>query len=293
MMAELSDTEMVNFSPLMKRFTFNAFMVSGFTPISPGRGLDFFIHRPEGMKGYMLNLTLKGTGVIRHAEGEFHCVADEMLLFPPGVLHHYGRAKESPAWDHLWIYFIPRPYWIDWLHWDRTEGSIGRMQLTSSADSQHVANQFKDVIRWNAASEPLSEAIAMNTLERIILELFQRQPASNHHNRDPRIQTVCHYLNEHLAEDVRIEDLARITFLSSSRLTHIFRKEMGNTIFGWRENQRISRACDLLQQTQLSITQIARAVGYEDPLYFSRIFSQHRHLSPREYRKKFDRIPLF
>lgn len=292
-MAELIDTEMVNYSPLMRRFTFNAFMVSGFTPISPGSRLDFFIHRPEGMKGYMLNLTLKGEGVIRHAEGEFHCVADEMLLFPPGVLHHYGRAKESPAWDHLWIYFIPRPYWIDWLHWDRTEGNIGRMPLASSADSQQIAHQFKDVIRWNAASEPLAEAMAMNTLERIILELFQRQPASNHRNRDPRIQTVCHYLNEHLAEDVRINDLARMTYLSSSRLTHIFRKEMGKTIFGWRESQRISRACDLLQQTQLSITQIARAVGYEDPLYFSRIFSQHRHLSPREYRKKFDRIPLF
>ena len=289
-MAELNEADLINFSPLMKSFTFNAFMVSGFTPISPGSKLDFFIHRPNGMKGYMLNLTLKGEGVIRCAEGEFHCTQNEMLLFPPAVLHHYGRAKESPAWDHLWIYFIPRPYWIDWLHWDRNEGQIGRMQLTDVADAEQMAGLFKDVIRWNAATEPLSEAMAMNALERIILQLFQRQPTSNH---DPRIQTVCHYLNEHLAEDIRVEDLARMTFLSPSRLTHIFRKEMGNTIYGWREYQRISRACDLLHQTQLSITQIARAVGYEDPLYFSRIFSQHRQLSPREYRKRFDQVPLF
>lgn len=292
-MAELNEVDLINFSPLMKSFTFNAFMVSGFTPISPGSKLDFFIHRPNGMKGYMLNLTLKGEGVIRCTDGEFRCVQNEMLLFPPAVLHHYGRAKESTAWDHLWIYFIPRPYWIDWLHWDRNEGQIGRMQLAEADDAQQMSGLFKDVIRWNAATEPLAEAMAMNTLERIILQLFQRQPTSNHHNRDPRIQTVCLYLNEHLADDIRVEDLARMTFLSPSRLTHIFRKEMGNTIYGWREQQRISRACDLLHQTQLSITQIARAVGYEDPLYFSRIFSQHRQLSPREYRKRFDQVPLF
>lgn len=292
-MRDLNEADLINFSPLVKSFTFNAFMVSGFTPISPGSKLDFFIHRARGMKGYMLNLTLKGEGVIRHAKGEFHCQQNEMLLFPPAVIHHYGRAKESPAWDHLWIYFIPRPYWSDWLRWDRNEGQIGRMQLIDSADCQQMAGMFKDVIHWNAASEPLSEAMAMNTLERIILQLFQRQPACNHHNRDPRIQTVCHYLNEHLAEDTRIEELARMTFLSPSRLTHIFRKEMGKTIYGWREQQRISRACDLLQQTQLSVTQIARAVGYDDPLYFSRIFSQHHPFSPREYRKRFERMPLY
>lgn len=68
---------------------------------------------------------------------------------------------------------------------------------------------------------------------------------------------------------------------------------MGSTIYGWREQQRVSRACDLLRHTQLNVTQVARAVGYEDPLYFSRIFSQHYQLSPRDYRKKFERAPLF
>ncbi|MBK0000810.1 arabinose operon transcriptional regulator AraC [Erwinia sp. S38] len=292
-MEELNEAGMLSFSPLMRSFSFNAFMVSGFTPISPGSKLDFFIHRPNGMKGYMINLTLKGEGIIHHAEGEFHCQQDEMLLFPPGVIHHYGRAKESIAWDHLWIYFIPRPYWIDWLRWDNKQGDIGRMLLADKLQSQQMVQLFKEVISCNAVGALLQEAMAMNALERIILKAFQLQPASNRHNRDPRIQTVCDYINEHLSEDTRVEELARMTFLSASRLTHIFRKEMGNTIYGWREQQRISRACDLLRYKQLNVTQVARAVGYEDPLYFSRVFSQHNQLSPREYRKKFEQAALF
>ena len=292
-MPELPDADMINFSPLVKSFTFNTFMVSGFTPIIPGNKLDFIIHRPQGMKGYMLNLTLRGKGVIYHDDGQFQCQPHEMLLFPPGVIHHYGRAKESACWDHLWIYFTPRPYWNDWLRWDHYSGQIGRLLLTEPADSQQMVQLFKEVIHCNAQGDPLSEAMAMNALERIILSTFQQQPTSNRYNRDHRIQTVCHYLTEHLAEDIRVEQLARMTFLSASRLAHLFRREMGTTIYGWREQQRIARACDLLQQTQLSVTQVALAVGYADPLYFSRIFSQHRALSPREYRKKFDQVPLF
>lgn len=292
-MEEMNEADLLSFSPLMKRFSFNAFMVSGFTPINPGSKLDFFIHRPNGMKGYMINLTLKGEGIIYHADGEFYCQQDEMLLFPPGVIHHYGRAKESIAWDHLWIYFIPRPYWTDWLRWDNKQGDIGRMKLPDNLHSKEMVQLFKEVISGNAVGASLPEALAMNALERIILKAFELQPASNQHNRDPRVLIVCDYINKHLSEDTRIEALARLTFLSASRLTHIFRKEMGNTIYGWREQQRISRSCDLLRYTQLNITQIARAVGYEDPLYFSRVFSQHNQLSPRDYRKNFERASLF
>ncbi len=34
---------------------------------------------------------------------------NDLLLFPPGVPHHYGRDEHSEYWDHLWIYFIPAP----------------------------------------------------------------------------------------------------------------------------------------------------------------------------------------
>ncbi|PLO70589.1 arabinose operon transcriptional regulator AraC, partial [Klebsiella pneumoniae] len=54
---ELDINELLNFSPLMKTFTFNAWVVAGFTPITRGSTLDYYINRPQGMKGYIINLT--------------------------------------------------------------------------------------------------------------------------------------------------------------------------------------------------------------------------------------------
>jgi AraC family transcriptional regulator of arabinose operon len=287
---EFSSSDMVNFSPLIKSFTFNAYLVAGFTPISHGSKLDYYINRPSGMKGYIINLTLRGMGRVRAGEHDMYCQERDVLLFPPGVAHHYGRAEQSEFWDHLWIYFIPRPYWVDWLRWDHTDGEIGCMHLDSQQALEPLKSLFLEVIHYNATNTPLNEARAMNALERIILSCFQAQPISNHNAVDPRINALCQYINDHLGEDIKIAQLAKLIFLSPSRVAHLFKREMNQTIFSWREQQRISRARNLLQSTTLPITHIAQAVGYTDALYFSRLFHQHYGVSPREYKKRYERM---
>ena len=53
----------------MKTFTFNAWVVAGFTPITRGSTLDYYINRPQGMKGYIINLTLRGQARAKAGDG--------------------------------------------------------------------------------------------------------------------------------------------------------------------------------------------------------------------------------
>ncbi len=159
---ELDINELLNFSPLMKTFTFNAWVVAGFTPITRGSTLDYYINRPQGMKGYIINLTLRGQARAKAGDGFLLCRENDLLLFPPGVPHHYGRDEHSEYWDHLWIYFIPRPYWIDWLKWDQTTHGIGKTTINDPDQLQQLRDLFYEVIRHHSASVPLSEALAMN-----------------------------------------------------------------------------------------------------------------------------------
>lgn len=92
---ELDINELLNFSPLMKTFTFNAWVVAGFTPITRGSTLDYYINRPQGMKGYIINLTLRGQARAKAGDGFLLCRENDLLLFPPGVPHHYGRDEHS------------------------------------------------------------------------------------------------------------------------------------------------------------------------------------------------------
>lgn len=103
--------------PLLPGYSFNAHLVAGLTPIEANGYLDFFIDRPLGMKGYILNLTIRGEGVINNHGKQFVCRPGDILLFPPGEVHHYGRHPNASEWYHQWVYFRPRAYWQEWLTW--------------------------------------------------------------------------------------------------------------------------------------------------------------------------------
>ncbi|MCU8652199.1 arabinose operon transcriptional regulator AraC, partial [Escherichia coli] len=103
--------------PLLPGYSFNAHLVAGLTPIEANGYLDFYIDRPLGMKGYILNLTLRGEGIINNRDQQFICRPGDILLFPPGEIHHYGRHPGACEWYHQWVYFRPRAYWQEWLNW--------------------------------------------------------------------------------------------------------------------------------------------------------------------------------
>lgn len=119
-------------NPLLPGYAFNAWLVAGLTPISAGGALDFCIDRPHGMKGYIINLTIKGRGRVFDGDVSFDCEPGEMLLFQPKTPHYYGRAPDSDCWYHRWIYFRPRAYWHDWLRWQDETSGVGRLRLPES-----------------------------------------------------------------------------------------------------------------------------------------------------------------
>ncbi|MCV6069413.1 AraC family ligand binding domain-containing protein, partial [Vibrio parahaemolyticus] len=68
--------------PLKPGYDFNAHLVAGLTPISKGNDLDFVIDRPNGMKGFIINLTVKGQGTVFHGDESFTVNEGDLLLFP-------------------------------------------------------------------------------------------------------------------------------------------------------------------------------------------------------------------
>ena len=80
-----------------------------------------------------------------------------------------------------------------------------------------------------------------------------------------------------------IASVAQHVCLSPSRLSHLFRQRLGVSVLSWREDQRISRAKLLLSTTRMPIATVGRNVGFEDQLYFSRVFKMHWR-QPSEFR---------
>ena len=96
---------------------------------------------------------------------------------------------------------------------------------------------------------------------------------------------VINYLESHYFEKIGLHDLTKIGYTNYKTLTNHFLKFQNTTPMKYLNNIRLERSAELLIQTALQIKEIAIAVGYSDPLYFTKSFAKKYGLSPKEYRK--------
>jgi len=96
---------------------------------------------------------------------------------------------------------------------------------------------------------------------------------------------AVHFMSERLAEPLTLARIAEVAKLSPSRFNAVFRRETGSAPLAHFQRLRLQKARALLERTQLGIAEVGRAVGYDDPLYFSRVFRKATGLAPRDWRR--------
>lgn len=127
------------------------------------------------------------------------------------------------------------------------------------------------------------DILLLNTLFRELLiaistEMETRQTISLH------LKRMLKYIEQNYTEDITSSTLAEMFGISQTHVSRLFRKELQTTSSDYVNRVRISAACELLPNTQLSIGEIAEQVGYDNQYYFNRMFKKYNYITPGEYR---------
>jgi len=107
---------------------------------------------------------------------------------------------------------------------------------------------------------------------------------------DRRIIRVRTVLDEQYRDPPSVAQLAESVGLSTSRLAHLFRREMGMSIQSYIVERRLQMAAMLIVQSHERISQIAYSVGFGDVSNFNHSFKRRFNMSPRQYRAAHDAV---
>ena len=99
-----------------------------------------------------------------------------------------------------------------------------------------------------------------------------------------KIEQSIAYMLRHLDEPLQVATLAAQANISPSHFFALFKRQIGCAPIDYFIRLRMQHACHLLDETILSVKEVAATLGYDDPFYFSRIFKSVNHVAPSEYR---------
>lgn len=139
---------------------------------------------------------------------------------------------------------------------------------------QGFANQLYTEILFIEFMILLNRALESNQLDQL-----------HEASYDPKIQQVLEHINHNLTEDLSIDTLADIAFMSKFYLMRKFKAETGYSIHQYITSKRLIMAKELLSSTTLPITDICFQCGFRDYSSFFREFQKNFRISPRKFRQ--------
>ena len=104
------------------------------------------------------------------------------------------------------------------------------------------------------------------------------------------MKKALRYIDAHLSDELRLEDVASHVFLSPYYFSKLFKKYQGIGFNAWVNQQRMASAKELLCHSDWSIASIARNLGFSQTSYFCKVFRQTHQVTPQAFRQQINVI---
>ena len=176
----------------------------------------------------------------------------------------------------------------DWMNPDQIE-LIPQFSTGEDVLMHGILTRFREELE----AQEISNYLLIDSLKiAMTIHLLQRysttkpKPAeANNGLSKAKLQQVTEYINEHLAQDLKLNEIAVIAQLSPYHFSRLFKESMGVTLHQYILQRRIEKAKYLLQYNQFSISEVAAKVGFFDQSHLTRYFRQIVGVTPKQFLK--------
>ncbi len=262
------------------------------------RGKDFgcvLHYHPE----CEITLVLKGGTTRRVGDQVSPLLPGDLVFLGPNVPHDFRNepmlGKPPTQVEAIVVQFLPSlPGLEEWQH---------RLSMQPTHRLFQRAAQGLEVtgITRIAAAHILQQMLHVHGMKRLILlmqlldllanteEVQEISPVLAPQGQavpPDRISKACEHIQAHLAEPIYVADLATMVGLGRSAFSRLFKRSTGRSVPQYVNELRIGRACQLLVETDLTVSQIAYDCGFVSPAHFQRQFREHQACTPLSYRQK-------
>ena len=253
--------------------------------------MDHSIEYPSHSHDFTEMAIVYSGSAVHHVGSERHRVsANDVLLIPKGVCHSYSEVEDFSYVNILFdsenlFKSVLHRHFFSLLHdfYHPQEFHNYKLSPYEVKDALLIVNRIDRELYRNI---DISRIASVSYFIQLLSMLYEASsvsfPAGS--STELRVQGIIDLIDNNVSENYPIESLAAKAMTSPRNFTRIFKSITGKSSSIYIKEKRIEKACVLLTATDMTITQIALLVGFDDPNYFSYSFRVLKGTSPREFR---------
>jgi AraC-like DNA-binding protein len=230
----------------------------------------------------LLVYCVDGRGDLAAGGHNYRVAGGDLMLLPQGLEHRYTADPDHP-WTLYWAHFqgVSTRVFVDYLGYRE-----GRAVVHAGLAPALIGgfNSLLSVRRTGYSADAF--ILAANQL-RHLLSQFALEISRGHGGGKASLdlEALRAYMEENIHRQLDLEALAAVAHLSKYHFSARYKAATGYSPIQHFLHMKVEYACQLLDSTELSVKAVAAELGYDDALYFSRLFSRVMGESPRAYRR--------
>lgn len=238
---------------------------------------------PAIKEHFKIHYIHKGKGIFRLGNETYHLEEGQGFLICPNVIAYY-KADDKEPWSYSWCAF-------DGIN---AETYLKRANLTNDNPifeynkDDKVNKCFEEMMKatnWEKSSDLRLQSLLYLFLATIIDEvIFDSSYEETKTNKTAYINKAIDFIHINYSRKIRVSEVAKFIGLDRKYISKLFKDIVGVTIQDYLISFRINKAKEMMRDKQLSIGDISRSIGYDNPLIFSKIFKKVNGISPSKYR---------
>lgn len=245
-----------------------------------------YVRKDAGCDYSMLIYCTDGKGWYRIRGKRYDLQRDQCVILPAGTPYDFGADNADP-WTIYWVHFQG----TDSAHYcfaDDAPRSIpsddhsrlqDRLQLFEELFLCFSRSYIREYMQYTSA--------CLHLLLASFLLIGQYRTIQTQANRQLSFSgRVIHYMQENVCRNLSLEQMADHFHYSASHFSMLFQRETGYPPVSYLLRLKIQKACQYIELSDLKLREIAETLGYEDPAYFSRIFTRIMGITPSTYRNR-------
>lgn len=265
---------------------------------------DQWIHMERIRDDYEIIIMNKGTVYIQQDDDQFELQAGDLLLLEPGLIHS-GYAYSDKGTSFYWVHFYCNNnasirHHMDMMpdilmaknnpYFNGLDSHILIPTYFKGLNLDKISILFHQLLHLSQSNYYTKQScnyILTSLLIEITEQVLSRHCLNQKEANDDRLSKMIQWININTTRNISLQDVAYEFNFSKEYLARYFKKRMGMSMQEYINYLRISKAKQLLCQSDMNVKEIACKLGFRDDKYFLKLFKKYEKVTPTQFRNAY------